>query len=441
MTSEGSKTPAEGDGEKHPDAAAETASGQAADAGSEASGTADRAKRGETDPAGAPVGDDQPPLSAPEAAAVLADTPDNPPPPAPPRAPRWPGFVALIALLLAVIGAVLGGWTVWRGGDVPAQPLDAVPRAAAADLDAARERIDTLAGEIGQIDGVSSSLAELRGETRDLERAIQSVRSDFAERVDLLDSLPGRVRNVESGLSTLQGISVGTRNAWLVAEAEYYMQIANAQIQLANNPELAAVALELADQRVRELADPSYTAVRRELADEIQRLNAIEKTDIEGVTLQLASLASVIPGLPLSNRIDVPGGKAPAPDESQSGFDRVVDSVGSAFGSMVRIRETDEQVKPLLSPQAEYFLRQNLQLQLQAARLALLLGAEESYRQSIADASDWLRDYFDTDAAPVRAAQQTLDDIMEQDFSVERPDISGSLELLRQQVKLEALGE
>ena len=318
------------------------------------------------------------------------------------------------------------------------QPRDEVPRAAAADLDAARERIGALADEI---DGMSRSLAGLRTELGNQERAIQSVRGDFSERVDLLDSLPGRVRNVESGLSTLQGISVGTRNAWLVAEAEYYMQIANAQIQLANNPELAAVALELADQRVRELADPSYTGVRRKLADEIQQLNAIEKTDLEGVTLQLATLASVIPGLPLANRIDVPEGTAPTQDETRSGLRRVADSVGNAFGNMVRIRETDERVTPLLSPQAEYFLRQNLQLQLQAARLALLLGEEASYRQSIADASDWLRDYFDTEAAPVRAARQTLEEIIEQDFSVERPDISGSLELLRQQVKLEALSE
>ena len=36
----------------------------------------------------------------------------------------------------------------------------------------------------------------------------------------------------------------------------------------------------------------------------------------------------------------------------------------------------DEAMRPLIAPEAQYFLRANLALQLQAARLALLRGEE-----------------------------------------------------------------
>ena len=77
------------------------------------------------------------------------------------------------------------------------------------------------------------------------------------------------------------------------------MQLANAQLQLAGDPELAALALGMADERIAQLANPALTNVRIALADEVATLEGMQTTDVEGVTLKLASIARVVETLPL----------------------------------------------------------------------------------------------------------------------------------------------
>ena len=118
---------------------------------------------------------------------------------------------------------------------------------------------------------------------------------------------------------------------WLLAEAEYYMQIANAQLQLAGNPYLAAQALRMADERVARLADPALTDVRRAVADELAALDGMEKPDIEGVTLTLASLARVVATLPLREMTSASSDEGTQIDPEAGGLDRAWASVRSAI--------------------------------------------------------------------------------------------------------------
>jgi len=86
----------------------------------------------------------------------------------------------------------------------------------------------------------------------------------------------------------------------------------------------------------------------------------------------------------------------------------------------------------LMTPEAAYFLRTNLALQLQAARLALLRGEQAVFQQSLDDASAWLELYYDRESAQVASALQTIAEIRDSMFTVTTPDISVSLRLLRQ---------
>lgn len=282
-----------------------------------------------------------------------------------------------------------------------------------AELRVQAGRIDELEqaarGRSGRLDEVADRLASLR------------------ERVE---TLPPRVASVESAVASLAGISAGSRRAWLLAEAEHYMQIANAELQLAGDPEQALLALRFAEERIRSLEDPSLTGVRQALADEIRALQAMETPDVAGVSMTLASLADNVDSLPLAQGV-APAAEDIAVPEAPSGFARAVASVKAAFSDIVSVRRTDEGVEPLLSPEAEYFLRENLALRLQIARLALLRGEQAVLEQALADVSAWLRRYFNTDARAVESALGTIGEIEAADWSVSPPDISASLGLLR----------
>jgi uncharacterized protein HemX len=236
---------------------------------------------------------------------------------------------------------------------------------------------------------------------------------------------------LESSVASLAGISEGARDAWIIAESEYYMQIANAQLQLANNPHLATLALRMADERIVQLSDPRLTDVRRALSDELAALEMMEKPDIEGATLTLASLARVVDSLPLAGPDEAAEAAADV-DPEQSGVSRAWSSVKSAMTGMVKVTPPDQARLVRLSPDAEYFLRNNIALQLQAARLALLRGERAIFEQSLDDTSAVLNDYFDTNSAPVTSALSTIAEIRGLAFTTEAPDISESLRLLRQ---------
>jgi uroporphyrin-3 C-methyltransferase len=77
-------------------------------------------------------------------------------------------------------------------------------------------------------------------------------------------------------------------------------------------------------------------------------------------------------------------------------------------------------------------LRNNIALQLQSARLALLRGEQEVFEQSLDDTSALLGEYFDADSAQVASTRETLAEIRGNVFTTAAPDISQSLRLLRQ---------
>jgi len=113
-------------------------------------------------------------------------------------------------------------------------------------------------------------------------------------------------------------------------------------------------------------------------------------------------------------------------------MDRAMASLRNAVDGIVSVRRADEALQPLIAPDAQYFLRANLALQFQAARLALLQGEEAIFRQSLDDANDWLESYYDPDTTAVQSARVTISEIRNSVFLIAMPDISGSLRLLRQ---------
>ena len=336
------------------------------------------------------------------------------------------GGVAWLALLVAVIALAAVGYTIyedWRTQQdlqLSSGNIEASITNLSARIDGAREALATIESELGALAQADSGIA---GQIDALER-------DLDSRLRQVDSLPIRIGNLEASISSLQGVSDGARDTWLLGEAEYYMQLANAQLQLASNPDLAALALGMADERIAQLANPALTNVRIAISDELAALDGMSTPDVEGITLKLASLARVVESLPLRpiERID---DAADDSDEEVGRIDRAWNSVKEATSGIIKHRTTDEQVMPLISPEAEYFLRTNLDLQLQTARLALLRGEQSVFEGSLSDAAAWLTTYFDAGSTQVSAAAESIAELRGGMFDVAAPDISGSLQLLR----------
>ena len=345
--------------------------------------------------------------------------------PAPPRAVFGLAPLALLLSAIAVAGFI---YLVLRPDVTPAPAaadtakigaLEKIVESGSESIRRLQQRLDDLASR----DTVSST---------DLENMQQQASDALARRLAAYDSLPDRMSNIEDSMSSILGISSSVRDSWLLAEAEYYMQIANAQLQLAGNPQLARLALLQADDRIRQLANPALTHVRRALVNELRALKIVNGPDIEGITLTLASLADVVDSLPLRQQVELPAAETAGIDGELSGLDRAMESLKNTMSDVVSVRRTDETIRPLIAPESAYFLRANLSLQLQVARLALLRGERAAFQQSHDDSDTWLDEYYDADSAQVLSAGQTISEIRDSLFDVAIPDISESLRMLRQ---------
>ena len=330
--------------------------------------------------------------------------------------------VAWLAFLAALIALAAAGYTAWQDWQ----------DASDTSVDDQVARLDSrITSTTQSVSGLETQVAELEARDPGVDAAIDRLRRELDERIRLLSSLPARISTLEGSVASLAGVSEGARDAWILAESEYYMQIANAQLQLANNPHLASLALRMADERIVQLANPALTDVRRAISDELATLDVMEKPDIEGATLTLASLARVVDSLPIASGADADE-EAPEADPEQSGASRAWSSVKNAMSGLVKVTPPEQAKLVQLSPDAEFFLRNNIALQLQSARLALLRGEQAIFEQTLDDTSALLNEYFDTDSASVTGALETIAEVRGHVFTTATPDISESLRLLRQ---------
>ena len=337
---------------------------------------------------------------------------------APPGSSTSPGRgrtspLPLLALSVALLAVAATGFLWWQYRQF---------YVALADADAAADDalVDVRATQRSTSDRIGDLDATLR-------RYDQSLR----ELDDRLEAVPGQLADVRRRIDALQGGTFDARRDWLVAEAEYYLALANAELTLAANWETARAALRLADERLRELADPAFASIRDLVADEIIALDSVRLADTEGLSFSLGRLAERAEQLPLRTQAPARFASEATPDASEPGLGRLWQSVKDAFSSLVSIERRAGDVEMALSAEEARLVRRQLAVELQIARLALLGRQDEPYRLSLAAARALLEHDFKADEAEVGGAIALIDELLQLEIAPTPPDISRSLSALR----------
>lgn len=346
----------------------------------------------------------------PEPAPVPPETPGTPAPDRPVRSGR---ALAILALLIALAAAAGSGYLAW------------IDKISAGTSDAIRA---DLRGEIGRVENNYQTQQQA---VRDLERVTDAIEMRMDELVSVERNIGNRLDGLEAGVRDLaaRDRSAELSGDWQIAEAEYLIRIANQQLSLARNPGAAMVALEEADALLARVADPRLQPVRQQLSDDIVALRSVRQPDVEGLALRLGSLSRKVDGLPLAGQREDARDSRPD-DEAASGWSRLKSKLSAFFGSIFRVRRTEGSAAPLLSPREAFFLRRNLELELQAARVAILTEDASVYRASLGAARRWTEEYFRTDDGGVSAFIDALRELEGREITVELPDVSGSLRAL-----------
>jgi uroporphyrin-3 C-methyltransferase len=281
------------------------------------------------------------------------------------------------------------------------------------------------------------ALRDVRAGLRGLEDQLETLSEDRAavvgvveEIVDRVNAFPARIAELEERIAAAQGVSSDARGRWLRAQAEYYLNVANAELALRGSRANAVAALELADRALLDAGSAAMRPVRERIAGELLGLEAVNVPDIEGLSFSLAQLKTSIATMPM--RSPGPDGRAAtAVAETPPGIGRLWQSIKSALAGMFRIERRDTSNVLSLSRDQQTVIRRQVELELTLARTGLVEAMPELYSASIANARELLEAHFDIESAAVDGAIALLDEMAALDVAPEYPDISGSLTLLR----------
>ncbi len=165
----------------------------------------------------------------------------------------------------------------------------------------------------------------------------------------------------------------------------------------------------------------------------MERLKAVPHVDVVGISARLDALIAAVEGLPLSTEVR-PAQQASARQEGApdgNAWTRFLREAWTDAKQLVRVEHMEQPGVPLLTPTQTFFLRENLKLRLIGARLALLTRDEASYRADLNAAQVWLSRYYDTGNKAVATSATTLRTLYDSPISIDLPDISATLDALR----------
>lgn len=281
-------------------------------------------------------------------------------------------------------------------------------------------------------------------------QSVNSMLADTRARLDQLTSLAGSLRDHEQLsarkrqrleerqtqledrlLGLMQKQDMDNRD-WALAEIEHLLVVATHRLQLEQNPVLALAALQAADDRLASIDDPGLLPVRQQITSDINSLNAVPAVDISGLVLFLSDLAGRVAELPLQPVVineEKPAG--PAQTEQQGAWDRLLASIWQELRGLVQVSKQGEDRPATLLPEQQYFLYQNLRLQLESARYAVLRRDTENLHVSVDIIDRWLAQYFDTRDTGVANIIESISRMRSLELNPPLPDIQSSLESLR----------
>lgn len=327
---------------------------------------------------------------------------------------KSPSLMLSAMSLLLALGACGASYWLWLDGNNRAKEYHAA-------LSQVRQQSSQ------NIERLNAGRAELENKLNQALLTTSNQQQQLVSRVDHLNE-------ASKAISERLGRNSTT---WIVAEADYLMNIASHRLKIDKDINAAIAALQSADSRLKQVGDPGLLSVRRVLADEINALRSQSMPDIAGMAFELASLAATAEQLPLivKQRREQFDNAFSSTDQTskQSGtVSGVMKAVWTDLKSLVVIRKNEKPVEALLAPDQRHFLFQNLILKIETGRLALLRGEQDNMKASLDVAQQWLQAYFDRDSAAYKNFTDTISRISSTTLNPSLPDISRSLRELRQ---------
>lgn len=223
-------------------------------------------------------------------------------------------------------------------------------------------------------------------------------------------------------------------NTWLLSQADFLVKMAGRKLWSDKDVTTAGALLKSADASLAEMNDPSVIEVRRALTNDISALAGVSQIDFDGIILKVNQLTDQVDNLRLA---DNNSDETPMDENStelsaslSEWRQNLSKSWHNFVAEFITIRRRDSAAEPLLAPNQDIYLRENIRSRLLVAAQAIPRHQNETYKQSLETAATWVRAYFDTTDANTQAFLERVDELSQQSVSMDVPATLQSQPLL-----------
>lgn len=223
-----------------------------------------------------------------------------------------------------------------------------------------------------------------------------------------------------------------TDNQWMIAQANYLVNLASRKIWSDKDYKTAYSLLKNADATLAQMNDQQIIPARKAINEDLNQISAHSFIDYDGLILNLMRLSDVVDQLPL-----IAGYKnmnvefhddsfselepiTSSLDDWKANLEVSVDHFFAKFIKISKINETNsidqclsdaqndpaqieacQAYKDALPPEQATYLRENIRLRLLIAAQAVSRHQNEIYQTALQNVNEWVNAYFATESSSV----------------------------------------
>ena len=266
--------------------------------------------------------------------------------------------------------------------------------------------------------------------TASFNRQLQQLQSQNEQRVAQLNQSIQRLQQEQPG-------------NWLFNEVEYLIRMASRTLWLEQDKDTAISLLADADKRLRQTRNPELLPVRQLIFEDIETLKLLPaRQDSEviltlmGLNKQLDTLVLARPYREENQQQEQDLALTSDPADWRENLAKVWQKFRANF--IITSRPRTQGDDPLLSPQHQQNLQENLALKLQLAIWAASKGETAIYRQTLDDIQLWLNQYYESGNKTNQAFIAAIEELKPAILTVNYPDKLVSLAAIRKVIANQA---
>lgn len=232
-------------------------------------------------------------------------------------------------------------------------------------------------------------------------------------------------------LAEWQAAQKGDRNKWYVAEAQYLTRLANDHLQFTHDANLAIILLQRAQEILSPLQDNTVLEIRKALAANLADLQASPQINATDLYIKLSALDAQLDKLPLPKK------------PLQANMQQIVTTIPAdwpwwkvgltrtweALRKIIVIHKQGSDERPLIFPEQETYLRDNLHTQMSQIIWAVLQRNPIIYQQGLNNITAWIKQYYVSDAAETLVMLQQLAELQKLNLQSASTDLVATLHL------------